>query len=545
MITYGRASQDDGPAFRSSGSGIECTPRSSVHFEEGLKDFQEQHKSMHRRKNRGESAGVDRSRLRRAGPANLVETGSLSDELGSSHVDTKMAGLLTCPMPSASSNPSGGTDTQDSKSGKISVAQDLSPLESTLNETPEHVSNEIISDYVLPSTTCSKSLCEVEIPLSHTQQSSQSRKPPSEQMNESDGSVLEQNEPVSTGSPISPKISIRLEQDNVLPSLAENRNDNEHDELSVLVSIPPRGNTKAKIPNSKKAQQENGHPRSDGFGSDEIALGLPVEQYNPRPSRSRSGQTNGDLLIPADFFVKPETLVKRKKNRRKTTAFERPLHDSEEERDVAQFRDPIVLIKPRSEAAVKLQELENILIFKAPIDPLPQLQDAENVSKTLRSKKTGRPKKIVQDHKEESDPPADKTENLSKVAPLRSDIVSSPTKPLSKKRKAPPDTSAFNDSDSEPSQFSNEDVESNPDSCKRNTIPAKTQVPSTLRLPSPSTTQSISSSSKLSIPPPPQTPQKEVKGPDKHSPLNTGKLSHRVGLSKRARIEPLLKIVRK
>lgn len=47
----------------------------------------------------------------------------------------------------------------------------------------------------------------------------------------------------------------------------------------------------------------------------------------------------------------------------------------------------------------------------------------------------------------------------------------------------------------------------------------------------------------------PETPKKSTKapdkGPDKHSPISSGKVGYRVGLSKRARIEPLLRIVRK
>ena len=47
----------------------------------------------------------------------------------------------------------------------------------------------------------------------------------------------------------------------------------------------------------------------------------------------------------------------------------------------------------------------------------------------------------------------------------------------------------------------------------------------------------------------PNTPKKPVeaadRGPDKHSPIGNGKVGYRVGLSKRARIEPLLRMVRK
>lgn len=48
------------------------------------------------------------------------------------------------------------------------------------------------------------------------------------------------------------------------------------------------------------------------------------------------------------------------------------------------------------------------------------------------------------------------------------------------------------------------------------------------------------------IPPPTQTPTKDSKkGPDQHSPLQSGKVPYRVGLSKKTRIAPLLKMIRK
>ncbi len=48
------------------------------------------------------------------------------------------------------------------------------------------------------------------------------------------------------------------------------------------------------------------------------------------------------------------------------------------------------------------------------------------------------------------------------------------------------------------------------------------------------------------VPPPAQTPTKDSKkGPDQHSPLPNGKVPYRVGLSKKTRIAPLLKMIRK
>ena len=43
----------------------------------------------------------------------------------------------------------------------------------------------------------------------------------------------------------------------------------------------------------------------------------------------------------------------------------------------------------------------------------------------------------------------------------------------------------------------------------------------------------------------PTKPTKELKNPAKHSPLSNSKVRYRIGLSKRARIEPLLRVLRK
>jgi hypothetical protein len=54
------------------------------------------------------------------------------------------------------------------------------------------------------------------------------------------------------------------------------------------------------------------------------------------------------------------------------------------------------------------------------------------------------------------------------------------------------------------------------------------------------------SEERATTPAPIETPKKvATKGPTKHSPINSSKVKYRVGLSKKARIEPLLKFVRK
>lgn len=544
MITYGKASQDDAAIFRSSSSGMEYTPRRTVHFEKGVKDFPESEKSLQRVKSGGILTGDHVSRARQVKPASFANSDNLLDELGHSQVDPSTVGIVSSLIPSTNLEVFGGISIPGSKSGNRPIASELSPAESTFIEVPETAGSWKSSNRV---SSPSVPTYEAEIVVHDPQGSSKFKELPGPQTKEPDGSVSDLSQPASTGFLKSPDLTLRPEEDSSLvTSLKKNYDDHEHDELSVVVSIPPPADAKPKPLNPQNSQQKVGKLHSDGLGSDEIAIGLPVEKYNPRPSRSRSGQANVDLFIPEDYSKRPETLTKkRKKNRRKTTAFERLRHDSEEEIDIFQVREPIVLINSPIKEKVALQELDNNLVSKTPIDSLPQLQDTEHVSKPLPSKKRGRPKKLVQEPMGESNQLKNQDDDLSEVPGHNSNTISSPTRPPHKKRKAPPDPSAYNASDSDSSPLSDEENETNSDQPRRDTTVENKKDLSTPHLPSPSSTnKSLSSPTKPPMPPP-ETPQKAVKGPDKHSPLNTGKLSHRVGLSKRARIEPLLKIVRK
>lgn len=63
---------------------------------------------------------------------------------------------------------------------------------------------------------------------------------------------------------------------------------------------------------SKKKRQREEHELTR---SDELAIGLPKEQYRPRPSRSRSAQITSE---PIDFSAVPEKAAKKKLKRAKT-----------------------------------------------------------------------------------------------------------------------------------------------------------------------------------------------------------------------------------
>lgn len=387
---------------------------------------------------------------------------------------------------------------------------------------------------LVPSPTISaRKPCTGQIPLALDQDSAKSKKESSSQMNQPEPFFQKQKEPILNDSSQSPKVFSLQDDDGAANSL--------QDELSISEPMPGPRNAKSKLSKLTWNQQEGGDLPINGPGSDEIIDGLPAEQYKPRPSRSRSGHGDFDLLIPVDFSKRPEISAKRKNNRRKTTAFERPVHDSEEDREIVQSRNPVVIIETRSNVESSSVAVGNSSLPTARKDQLQEVQDAELVTKSVTSKKRARPRKQLPGSTEELDAPNVETEDpLGQPEPKISG-ESSPSKPLRKKRKVSPERPTRNVSDSE---SCDEDIEPKTGSRSPNTILKGLTPPSS----SPSTkctsgTSELPSPRKALIPP--QTPQKPIKGPDKHSPLANSKVAYRVGLSKRARIEPLLRIVRK
>ncbi|KAE9971466.1 hypothetical protein BLS_004426 [Venturia inaequalis] len=66
-----------------------------------------------------------------------------------------------------------------------------------------------------------------------------------------------------------------------------------------------------------KDKDEASNKGASSLNPDELAIGLPKEQYKPRPSRSRSARIVEDTSI--DYSKRPETLTTSKLKRRKTT----------------------------------------------------------------------------------------------------------------------------------------------------------------------------------------------------------------------------------
>ncbi|KAJ5159564.1 uncharacterized protein N7482_006568 [Penicillium canariense] len=123
----------------------------------------------------------------------------------------------------------------------------------------------------------------------------------------------------------------------------------------------------------------------------------------------------------------------------------------------------------------------------------------------------------------------------SEAAPASKDQQQPPEAEATASNNAPTDTSTLNpdpEPQNEPTEPVKEDNPRQPESTTFNTVPCE-PLPQT---PQPTKGKDINST----------TAKDSHKGPTKHSPiLSTTKVPYRVGLSKRARIAPLLKVVRK
>ncbi|MCJ1463445.1 hypothetical protein MMC07_002052 [Pseudocyphellaria aurata] len=372
--------------------------------------------------------------------------------------------------------------------------------------------------------TASDSYRTGQILVRPEEDSAESKKLPSLKMN--------QPEPVLNDSSLPPKEFSRQEDDCLANSFL--------DELSIPTMLAPRKT------NSKQSKLTRTHHDNMEPSSDEVIDGLPAEQYKPRPSRSRTGNVDLDLLVPADFSKRPETTGKRKKSRRKTTAFERPVHGSEEDREIVRTRDPVVIIETRNNVETTSKDVKSFSSPKVRKNHFPGMQNAEPMTKSVSSKKKDRPDREVPESTEDLNAPHAAAESLCGLPEPEVSDKSSLSKPVRKKQKVSPEPLPHNISDS---KFHDEDIVSTSPR-DHNFVFKETRDNQDLRLPRPSPSIKCTSGllefpspTKAAIPP--QTPQKTLKGPDKHSPLASSKVAYRVGLSKRARIEPLLRIVRK
>ena len=331
-----------------------------------------------------------------------------------------------------------------------------------------------------------------------------------------------------------------------------NTEDVDRDELSISQQ------SEVQASRTRPLDKNNHHHQPDELGSDDMGIGLPKEQYQPRPSRSRSSRANKNLVIPENFSKRPETLIrakaKAKNKRRKTTGGEKYLHeDVEIDEMYSQKREwdadespkkessPAKTPAKRRKATPENQEVE----VRNDIDVAARPSEAK--------KKRGRPRKSIEVVEDAGI--VEIREEPENESPERSKHTKTTASNKSRKLKKADEPSHLIEDHSDLEDTVVLDTHKNqsrPDEATTNAL-SETQAnalpPETPTLPPPATSTGFAKE-KTPSPTrpqlPAQTPQKPTeKGPDKHSPLNRGKISYRVGLSKRARIAPLLRIVGK
>ena len=414
-----------------------------------------------------------------------------------------------------------------------------------------------------------------------------------------------QQEPSSSASLISPSKIITLEQ--ATTKKIELQDEDLEDELSrtspifhttgtlnPIVLLPWRANDDTKSHRSKKTIQAVENISND-LGSDDIVKGAPTEQYWPHTSRSRAGLNAGELVAPVDFSKKPEAVAKitvkpkRKNKRSKTTGFQElrpPKDEGEDEEDFSTGENKNLKIPIWKDLSPKLQlgaSIEDDGDGENRIVQEPTSAETEKSSQQPR-KQRGRPRKLKP---VEGDEPTTKVaEDIDQGAfTISRSKIDRVAKLTSKSDRTAELQPGFIDEDE--TQGRHHDSEDEPVSClllltipltapkgclweqysfsKSHFLPicSNQEFADLESMKDPKDEamigekvleESAGNASKQASSPtcnmaPPGTPKGTAKatekGPNKHSPISSGKVAYRVGLSKRTRIEPLLRIVRK
>ena len=333
--------------------------------------------------------------------------------------------------------------------------------------------------------------------------------------------------------------------------------DSAQDELSL--SVPEVANlVVAKPPKASKRKRNTDEESLDEIGSDDNALGVPKEHYQPRPSKRRAGGVDNELVVPTDFSKRPEAIAKtkRKTKRHKTTAFQELLpkdedDDEDDDEEIKVVPDPRFEIpeKKRPKLSTEsdqpdLESHDNIedIRAEAQIEP-------NQASKSAGQKKRGRPKKVVTNLSDETVVDEKEADHNHDGVEIDEHNVSATAKKLRKKTKTKETAPVIineQENTNNGAPAAQDDSEAPlPNTNVLNETNGNNTIP-----PNPTTQSSPSTSpAKANAAPAPETPHRPTtpapKGPDKHSPISIGKVAYRVGLSKRARIAPLLRIVRK
>ena len=321
------------------------------------------------------------------------------------------------------------------------------------------------------------------------------------------------------------------------------------DELSLSVpGISVR--SPAKPAKTSKRKRDTDDKNVDELDADNYAIGIPKEHYQPRPSKRRSGGVTEEVFVPTDFSKRPESIVKgkRKTKRHKTTAFQELLpkdEDESEDEEVKMMPDPRFEIpekKPPNFSTERDQPDEE-KNHNTDESRLKAQSEPKQATVANGQKKRGRPKKAATILSEESVLDEVESDHDQEDAGTEEPTVSATASRVRKMTKTtgPPKPTIHEEEGSNNNRATTEEnlenVPANILNENHGNIIASGPVANQM--------SEVSPAKKC----PPETPRKSAtpmpKGPDKHSPISSGKVAYRVGLSKRARIAPLLRIVRK
>ena len=388
-----------------------------------------------------------------------------------------------------------------------------------------------------------------------------------------------QEEPSSSASLISPSKTIVVER--VTTRALQLQHDDMEDELSQstafhtastidpIVLLPQRplehehpysvpretyhGGDEDTHTNISRKRKAACPPIVDDLDCDDIAVGLPKEQYHPRPSRSRAGHASEGLVMPVDFSKRPETVAKatvrrRSKIRRsKTTAFQelRPPSEEDEGEEQPLASKKLDLEKAGEEdGPIKSQlsdgagdaESEKVVDGGVVVEP--------DLIAQKSTKKRGRPRKAKTEEDDQSNPKG--AEKKGQNEAVKQEPTTSHMTRTTRKKGEEAEIILAEDDGVNHGPYG-EEANADIVASERHKVLEQSTGNATTVKRSDDAKNPASGLDETSVPP--ETPKKPAiasgKGSDKHSPISSSKVAYRVGLSKKARIEPLLRIVRK
>ncbi|KAF2084477.1 hypothetical protein K490DRAFT_68786 [Saccharata proteae CBS 121410] len=351
---------------------------------------------------------------------------------------------------------------------------------------------------------------------------------------------------------------------------------------------------------SKGAKKEKGVV-SDTLNSDDIAIGLPKESYQPRPSRSRSKRV---LEEPIDLSVRPEKAAKDKAKRRCTTGIvacgRLKLSLAEkievlEKKGFSQTQARLALEAKDNDLDSALQWLNTSSPTKTPesfaknpatdladtsrtadssqssdlqenLGPIPQagfepeLHDVsgEHVQNTRTRPTSPRPSDLDTLPTAEAQPVSEGPHNTIEMQPSKKRGRGRPKKTETKGLESTFMQKSNNESHLEIGELPPNAVEADSDPAKPSEVNAKTSA-TNKGAEIPSATENETSTAPLVIADgcataqaarggrteTPQRQNSEINSGKPQTPQSNGKVPYRVGLSRRARIAPLLRSVKK